>query len=48
MGNKITFKEEYFNNGQLYCKDQYLNGKRHGEQKGYYNNGELLVKIRIF
>ena len=44
--DKITFKEEYWDNGQLKYKEQYLNGNQHGEQLGYYYNGQLHYKFQ--
>ena len=43
--DKITFEEEYWGNGQLKYKYQYLNGEYHGEQLGYHHsNGKLNYK----
>ena len=43
--DKITFEEDYYSNGQLWYKRQFLNGKLHGEQLGYLsNNGQLSYK----
>ena len=42
--DKITFKEGYWDNGQLKYKHQYLNGKEHGEQLAYHSNGQLHYK----
>ena len=42
--DKITFEEVYFENGQLMYKDQFLNGKKHGEQLSYWKNGQLWYK----
>ncbi len=47
MKDKITFKEDYYINGQLMHKSRYLNGKRHGEQIGYYSNGKLRYKFQF-
>ena len=44
MEDKITFKEDYHNNGELAYKTHYLNGKKHGEQLVYYHNGKLWYK----
>ncbi len=40
--DKITFEEGYYSNdnGQLWYKHQYLNGKQHDEQIEYFNNGK--------
>ena len=44
MEDKITFEEEYYDNGKLSYELQYLNGLKHGEQLSYHTNGELQYK----
>tara|TARA_B110000858_G_C17432295_1_gene305987 strand:+ start:249 stop:560 length:312 start_codon:yes stop_codon:yes gene_type:complete len=44
--DKITFEEEYYDNGQLRYKWQYLNYKIHGDQFDYYSNGKLNYKTQ--
>ena len=34
--------EWYHTNGNLNCKGNYLNGKRHGLWEEYWSNGELI------
>ena len=36
--------EEYYYNGKLCYKGEYLNGKRHGLFERYWNNGNLMLK----
>ena len=36
--------ESYWNNGQLYYKGTYLNGKRHGHWEQYWGDGKLSYK----
>tara|TARA_R110000851_G_scaffold209517_2_gene361934 strand:- start:2400 stop:2636 length:237 start_codon:yes stop_codon:yes gene_type:complete len=42
-GKKDGYFEEYYSNGQLSSKGNYLNGKRHGYWE-YYNHGQLWDK----
>jgi len=42
MKDKITFQK----NGKLIYKNQFLNGKQHGEQLGYDYNGQLCHKYQ--
>ena len=35
---------EYYDNGNIYCKNNYKNGKREGERIEYYNNGNIYCK----
>jgi len=41
---ETTFKEDYYSNGKLKYKNQFLNGEKHGEQLGYHENGTLIYK----
>jgi antitoxin component YwqK of YwqJK toxin-antitoxin module len=33
--------ERYYDNEQLYCKGQFVNGEYHGPWEGYYTTGQL-------
>ena len=37
--------ERYWDNGQLWYKGNYVNGKQHGYWERYYPNGKLKDKI---
>jgi len=37
---------DYYDNGQLFIKSNYKNGKREGAWVGHYKNGQLLYKGR--
>ena len=41
---KHGYWEEYWENGKLWDKGNYLNGKRHGYWEQYYPNGKLWYK----
>jgi antitoxin component YwqK of YwqJK toxin-antitoxin module len=34
----------YYDNGQIRCKSNYINGEYHGELIVYYSNGQVLGK----
>jgi len=36
--------DEYYPNGKLYWKGNYINGKLHGLYELYYSNSELYLK----
>jgi antitoxin component YwqK of YwqJK toxin-antitoxin module len=36
--------EYYYNNGQLRCRQIWLNGKRNGSLETYHSNGQLELK----
>ena len=36
--------EEYYSNGKLWYKENYVNGKLHGLHEKYYSNGNLDYK----
>ena len=44
-GERHGYWEEYYSNGQLWCKGNYVNGKQHGYWERYYPNGKLNSKI---
>ncbi len=44
-GLKESYWEEYYINGELYYKGNYINGKQHGYFERYYDNGQLKEKI---
>jgi antitoxin component YwqK of YwqJK toxin-antitoxin module len=43
-GEKHGYWEYYYDNGQLWCKGNYINGKEHGYWEVYYSNGQLSYK----
>ena len=43
-GERHGYWEEYYSNGQLWCKGNYVNGKQHGYWEDYYENGQLNFK----
>jgi antitoxin component YwqK of YwqJK toxin-antitoxin module len=43
-GERHGYWEEYYDNGKLAYKGNYVNGKRHGYWESYYSNGELYYK----
>jgi antitoxin component YwqK of YwqJK toxin-antitoxin module len=43
-GIKQGYWEKYFDNGNLYSKGSYINGKRDGIWEKYYYNGQLESK----
>ncbi len=47
MKDKITFKEEYWDNGKLRYRHQLVNSKHYGEQLGYYDNGQLDYRYQL-
>ena len=38
---------DYYDNGQLFIKSNYKNGKREGAWVGYYENGQLLYQFGL-
>ncbi len=44
-GEAHGYWEEYFSNGQLSYKGNYVNGNRHGYWERYWDNGQLDSKI---
>jgi antitoxin component YwqK of YwqJK toxin-antitoxin module len=43
-GERHGYWEEYYDNGQLEYKRNYVNGKQHGYWEWYYSNGQLCYK----
>jgi len=43
-GLKHGYWEYYHDNGKLYHKENYVNGKRHGFYERYNSNGKLNLK----
>ena len=43
-GEKHGYWEDYYSNGQLCYKGDYVAGKRHGSWERYYDNGQLYSK----
>lgn len=39
LNNKVI--EDYYENGQIMYRHPYVDGKKHGEFKGWHSNGEL-------
>jgi len=46
-GLKHGISEEYYENGSLYKKYTFQNGKRHGPYERYFENGRLEVKTNF-
>jgi antitoxin component YwqK of YwqJK toxin-antitoxin module len=44
-GERHGYWEEYWNNGQLYSKGNYINGKPHSYWEYYWYSGKLMYKI---
>ena len=43
-GIRNGYWEEYFSNGQIQCKGNYINGNRDGYWEWYHDNGKLRFK----
>jgi antitoxin component YwqK of YwqJK toxin-antitoxin module len=43
-GKRHGYWESYWDNGQLFCKGNYVNGKLHGYWESYFDNGQLYYK----
>ena len=43
-GKRHGYWEEYYSNGQLDLKGNYVNGNKHGYFELYYSNGQLFYK----
>jgi antitoxin component YwqK of YwqJK toxin-antitoxin module len=43
-GERHGYWEDYYSNGQLAYKGNYVNSNRHGYWEVYYNNGQLVNK----
>jgi len=43
-GEPHGYWEDYFSNGQLCYKGNFVNGKEHGYWESYYDNGQLRNK----
>jgi antitoxin component YwqK of YwqJK toxin-antitoxin module len=43
-GNRHGYCEIYYDNGNLWYKGTYVDGKPHGYWEGYYDNGNLCYK----
>jgi antitoxin component YwqK of YwqJK toxin-antitoxin module len=44
QGEAHGYWEEYYSNGQLWYKGNYVNGNEHGYWESYYSNGQLYYK----
>ena len=44
QGEPHGYWEDYYANGQLSSKGNYVNGKEHGYWEWYYSNGQLKSK----
>ena len=38
---------EYYSNGNLWYKENYINGKKHGICEDYYYKGQLSLKFNV-
>ena len=43
-GEEHGYWEDYWSDGQLYYKGNYINGKKHGSWEEYWDNGQLFSK----
>jgi antitoxin component YwqK of YwqJK toxin-antitoxin module len=43
-GEQHGYWEDYYSNGKLWYKGNYVNGKQHGYWESYYDNGNLAYK----
>ena len=43
-GKKHGVWEDYYYDGKLFSRGNYVNGKRHGLSEFYYNNGQLSYR----
>ena len=46
-GNKIGYWENYYKNGKIQTKGNYINGKREGIWEIYFDNGQLYCKCNF-
>ena len=44
-GERHGYWEDYYTDGQLSSKGNYVNGKEHGYWEYYWNNGQLMFKV---
>jgi len=44
-GERHGYWEDYWSNGQLCYKGNFVNGQRHGYWERYYSNGKLWYKV---